>query len=588
MNKSITSNDTFSIQYFSSDEDLSSIVKILENEEIFTFLLLYTYGTEKPWCFLISTFTSHFFIHSDNIQIDRVIALWNSDKIIVFFNAHNTFTYLFKQHKSFYIQNVSDILLAEMLVNNGKENIEDFFSISSIARKYLDKKNIIYKDNTIKPDSFSWCHSNLEREICIHAMMAPSIHTYLLSLLSKQQMFSCYAVECFASQAIAKMESNGIPFSYREFQKVVETKKGLSLSLEQKLSEQAKSFISHDLFGNLVITWDDEKQALNLFRKMGISIEHITKESLSETNHPITQYYHEYRELRHLFSTFIPALESAYHFDSKRIYTHFSPIGASSGRMASSKPNLQNIPAGDLKACIRTEDPYQLITIDYSNCELRILAQMSGEKKLIEIFQKKLDCHSMVASMLFQKPVSKTQNPELRKHSKALHFGLIYGMGTASLAQSLKISNDTAEDLFEKYFTMFPNVKKYLDSVGNQALKTKQLRTLSGRTLFLQSDNLDYHAKSALSRLSKNIPIQGTSADIMKLALGKIHASYYHHQMKSRIIHSVHDEIVIESTIDEAEKACALAKEAMIDAGKAFLSEVSIEVDIHIGYEWGK
>ncbi len=267
-----------------------------------------------------------------------------------------------------------------------------------------------------------------------------------------------------------------------------------------------------------------------------------------------------------------------------RIHPTFIQIGASTGRMACQNPNLQAVVSeGPHRASFHTPPGRTLIIADYSACELRILCEMSDDPVFKRAFSEKLDIHSEVASTMFDVRVSKTEHPELRKRAKAISFGLVYGMGAGGLAKTLDVDRDRAETLLNDYFKRFPRIRDYLESAAELGIRNGYVTTLGGRRLHLPQ-NIDHAAKG---RLARNMPIQGTNADITKLAMGDLYSPLkpFH---DAGLVNAVHDELVIECDVDNADAVASTVQNAMVQAGESILKNTPVEVDVHISTVWAK
>ena len=230
-----------------------------------------------------------------------------------------------------------------------------------------------------------------------------------------------------------------------------------------------------------------------------------------------------------------------------------------------------------------------MVTADYAGCELRILAQASGDPAFVSTFQHGGDLHSIVASQIFARPVSKEDNPQLRERAKAINFGLAYGMGAGGLAALTGLTVEEADVLLARYFRAYPKVYAYLEDSARQALRNGKTQTLSGRRLLFDPvDIQDRTNRANLARVAKNMPIQGTSADMLKLAMTGVRHRILDQQLNARIVNCVHDEILIEASSDDVWDAAALVREEMIKAGQTYVRLVPIEVDVSVEPTWQK
>lgn len=213
---------------------------------------------------------------------------------------------------------------------------------------------------------------------------------------------------------------------------------------------------------------------------------------------------------------------------------------------------------------------------------------MSGDPVFVRTFVDGGDLHAIVASRIFGKPVSKTENPELRARAKAINFGLAYGMGAPGLANQIGAPLSEAEQLLDAYFQAFPAIRGYLDTTARDALRRGWCATIAGRKHWFNDMVSSGADEGARVRVAKNMPIQGTNADMIKLAMTRIARALAHDRQKARLVNMIHDELVLEVADAEAEAVTAIVRREMISAGAAFVRKVPVEIDIHVSEVWQK
>lgn len=266
-----------------------------------------------------------------------------------------------------------------------------------------------------------------------------------------------------------------------------------------------------------------------------------------------------------------------------RIHAHFGQIGARSGRMACTRPNLQAITANSARrACFRAPPNHVLVMGDYAACELRILAQMSRDRALMDAIATGADLHATIASRMFGTQVSREIRPDLRHTAKTIAFGLIYGMGPKALGAALQTALTEANALMAQFFGAFPKVQSFLIAMSEEGLKHGFVRTLSGRRCSLKDGRSD---RAGLLRLARNLPIQGTSADIIKIALARAHARLQP-IAGCQIVHCIHDEIVVVCHKTATNEVLRGLKEAMEGAGATLMPDVPLRADVHSQMDW--
>lgn len=310
--------------------------------------------------------------------------------------------------------------------------------------------------------------------------------------------------------------------------------------------------------------------------------------------HPIIDLVREYRELEKLRNTYIDVLPTLINKNTGRIHTTYNQAVAATGRLSSSDPNLQNIPIRtELGKKIRntfvSAKNYSLIVADYSQIELRIVASLAKDKKMIEIFEKGEDIHSATAAAIHGVPLDKVTK-EMRYAAKEINFGVLYGMGSYGLSWRAKIPQWQAKEFIAKYFEQFSGVKKYLDETLKFAKKEGYVETLFGRRRYipeLKADN--FQLRNAGERMAINMPIQGTAADLMKLAMINVHQKLQTYRPTDsqtvKMILQVHDELVLEVEEKIAKEVGNLVKSAMENVTTL---NVPIEVHVDIGKRWGE
>ena len=307
------------------------------------------------------------------------------------------------------------------------------------------------------------------------------------------------------------------------------------------------------------------------------------------SKHPIIGKLLEYRGLKKLLSTYIDALPELINPQTGKIHTSFNQAVTSTGRLSSTNPNLQNIPVRDdlgreiRKAFIPDNTDCLFFSADYSQIELRILAHMSGDEMLIQAYREAQDIHRMTASQVFHTPFEEVTDLQ-RRNAKAVNFGIVYGISSFGLSQDLSISKKEAQEYIERYFESYPKIKEFLDGCVEKAKKDGYSVTMFGRRRPLpEISSSNFMQRSFGERIAMNAPIQGTAADIIKIAMNRVHRRLIDEGLKSRLLLQVHDELLIETAPDEVDEVKKILDEEM--KGAADLS-VELEIDTHTGKNW--
>ena len=331
-----------------------------------------------------------------------------------------------------------------------------------------------------------------------------------------------------------------------------------------------------------------------LFEKMGLPGGKKTKTGYSTSaevleklaaDTPVVNKILEYRQLTKLKSTYADGLRNFVNYDG-RIHGSFNQTITATGRISSTDPNLQNIPirmeiGQRIREVFIPKSGSEFVDADYSQIELRILAHMSGDENLIEAYNSEQDIHKITASKVFKTPLDQV-TPQMRRNAKAVNFGIVYGISSFGLSQDLSIGRKEAGEYIRQYFETYPKVKVFLDTTIENAKKDGYVTTLYGRRRpipELKSSN--FMQRSFGERAAMNSAVQGTAADIMKIAMIRVYKRFREENLKSKLILQVHDEILIEAAKDEVEKVKEIVLKEMTNAA-------SLSVNLEVGLETGK
>ncbi|MEE0116472.1 MAG: DNA polymerase I, partial [Lachnospiraceae bacterium] len=303
--------------------------------------------------------------------------------------------------------------------------------------------------------------------------------------------------------------------------------------------------------------------------------------------YPLVADILEYRQLAKLKSTYADGLTD-YITEDGRIHSTFNQTVTATGRISSTEPNLQNIPIRmELGRLIRKvflpKDGYVFVDADYSQIELRVLAHMSGDEMLIEAYREAQDIHRMTASQVFHVPFDEVTDLQ-RRNAKAVNFGIVYGISSFGLSQDLSITRKEAAAYIERYFETYPGIKTFLDGLVAGAKKDGYVSSMFGRRRpvpELASSN--FMQRSFGERVAMNAPIQGTAADIIKIAMNRVHDRLLKEGLKSRLLLQVHDELLVETAQAEEEAVKKILEEEMHQAAQL---KVALEIDMHTGRNW--
>ncbi len=307
--------------------------------------------------------------------------------------------------------------------------------------------------------------------------------------------------------------------------------------------------------------------------------------------HPVVDWVLEYRELSKLKSTYVDSLPEQVNPSTGRVHTSYSQTGSVTGRLASSDPNLQNIPIRtELGRVVRQAfvagRGLRLLSVDYSQVELRIVAHMANDEAMLDAFRKGQDIHATTAAAVFSIPLDAVSKDQ-RRHAKAINFGLIYGMSAFGLTRTTELTLAESEDFVKAYFQKFPGVKRFLDGLRHQATEQGYVETLLGRRRYFPGLKTqgDRNVRNREEREAINAPIQGTAADIMKIAMLHLPPALEKAKLSARMLLQVHDELVLECPEEELEKTAAVVQQVMEDA---YAMSVPLETEARSGMNWGE
>ena len=480
-----------------------------------------------------------------------------------------------------------DILVAAYLLNPLKND----YAPEDIAGEYLgltipDRTQVCGKASYA--DTYALKSREFMEYACFQAYVCLMAAPLLLEKLKAQGMRSLmYEIEMPLTRVLHDMERYGVLVKPDELKAYGEALTGRIAELEQAVYEQA----------GCEFNINSPKQLGEvLFEKMGIKGGKKTKTGYSTAadvleklapDYPVVSDILEYRGYTKLKSTYAEGL-AAYIDEGGRIHSSFNQTITATGRISSTEPNLQNIPMRmELGRRIRKVfvpmEGCLFMDADYSQIELRILAHMSEDAQLIEAYQMEEDIHRITASKVFHTPFEEVTDLQ-RRNAKAVNFGIVYGISSFGLSQDLSISKKEAAAYIEQYFETYPGVKRFLDEMVEKAKKQGYVTTMYGRRRPIpELSSSNFMQRSFGERVAMNSPIQGTAADIMKIAMIRVWENLHKENLKSRLILQVHDELLIETYAGEEEQVRQILTEQMQQAANL---SVTLEIDLHTGDNW--
>ncbi|MBU1131736.1 DNA polymerase I [Patescibacteria group bacterium] len=413
----------------------------------------------------------------------------------------------------------------------------------------------------------------------------------LKKFLEKNELWELFEkIEMPIVEVLIEMELNGIKIDSDHLKEISKKVKQRINILTKKIYKSAgKEFnISSPAQLKEILFEDLKLSSAGIGKtKTGISTAAAELEKLRDL-HPIIEMIEEYRELSKLQSTYIDALPKLINKKTGRVHTDFNQTVTATGRFSSSNPNLQNIPirkklGKDIRRAFVSARGYKLISADYSQVELRVIACLSKDKNMMEVFRKEEDIHTVTAAKIFEVPLEEVTK-EMRSAAKEVNFGVIYGMGAYGLAARKKISREKAKEFIDKYFQNFSKVKEYIEELKDEASEKGYAVTMFGRRRYLpEIDSGVQQVRASAERMAVNMPIQGTAADLLKIAMIEVYKELKEKSPKSKLLLTVHDELVIEVPNDEVDKVAKIVDEKM---EKIHQLCVPIRVDTEFGNNW--
>ncbi len=488
-----------------------------------------------------------------------------------------------------------DTMIAEWLLDPGSKGL----GLKDLAWTRLHERMLPIKDLIGTGRSqISMAQVPVERVApyaCADVDMTHRLRGVLEPELKEKQLWTLFTeVEMPLVPVLAAMEEAGVGFDVEQMERMSEY---LATRLDQLESE------IHDLVGYSFNVSSTQQLSDALFKTLGLSSQGVRRTKTGHYStaagvleglkheHSVVQHILEHRSLSKLKSTYVDALPAMVHPETGRLHTSYNQTGTTTGRLSSSDPNLQNIPirtelGRHIRRAFVAESGWKLIAADYSQVELRVMAHVSGDEGLLEAFARGEDVHTTTAAAILDIP-SEEVDRDQRRLAKAVNFGLSYGQTAYGLAQATGLTQPEAENFIETYFERFPGVREYIERTKRLAARQGYVETLMGRRRYfpeLQPDSkASHYARQAAERMAINAPIQGTAADIIKIAMIRLHQAFQARETLSRMILQVHDELIIEALDEEVPGIARLVCEIMEDA---FELKAPLRVDLKVGQNW--
>ncbi len=482
-----------------------------------------------------------------------------------------------------------DTLLASQLVGAG--DIEERHGLETVASRYLNEE--VDKSERLSNWNFELSEAQLEYAARDAAILLP-LREKLIERLKSDSLIKCAQLEFECVMPVVDLELAGFYMHqdrWLEQLSIVEKRRiELAEQLQEVLAEESSQ---GTLFGGPQredINLDSHQQLTNALSRLGIPVPDSTRNWKLQplaAQYPIISTLLEYRTVQKALTSYGENMIQMINPVTKRLHADFRQIGAPTGRFACTNPNIQQVPHTiEYRRCFSGyPEGRKLIIADYSQIELRILAEFSGDRGFIEAFNSGADLHRVTAAQVFNAPLDQVTK-EQRDFAKRLNFGVVYGIGAQRFAMMTGLSVPDAENVLRRYFTTYKQLDSYLRDAANRAVSERQARTASGRLVRFRYDENDRQQISMTQRNGKNTPIQGTSADILKRALRLLKDELS--DTNAKVVNIIHDEIVVEADADEVASVAEKVERTMRVAGEEYLRTVPVKVETEVADEWVK
>ncbi len=498
----------------------------------------------------------------------------------VLHNAKFDYSFLKAEH-GISLSPIFDTMLAAQLLAGGNQGPS--FSLEAVAEREAG----IELDKSARREDWSGKLSEGQIEYAARdAKVLLPLREKLAEGLEKDELLRISKIEFAAVASIAEMELAGVKLDvarWKELEKVVRKRRDeKALELDAQFPEPEGMLPLEGLGPRLNL--NSPQQITDAFRSLGIELSDTKVWTLLKVDHPAAKLLLEYRELQKKLGTYLETYPKFVDGKDGRIHANFLQCRVPTGRLACTNPNIQQIPHEDeFRRCFVAEEGYTFVIADYSQVELRILAEVSGDPAFVEAFQNGDDLHRVTAATMYGVTMDEVSKDQ-RSAAKRINFGLMYGRGAKSLSAQLGTDEERGRQLIDEYFANYPKVRSFLQKTASRAVRDRTLRTIAGRLRKFGDSTFD--DKGAMRREAMNYPIQGASADIAKLAL-----VYVREDLKgldARLVNCIHDEFVVECREDIAGEVAERTSAAMARAGSAILKKVPTEVEVVTSREWRK
>ncbi|MCT4508363.1 MAG: DNA polymerase I [Tepidibacter sp.] len=482
-----------------------------------------------------------------------------------------------------------DIVIGEYLIDATSSN----YLHDNLAAKYMGKK-VQSEEELLGKGKKAKKFEDLEKEVLISYFnslieVAIGIKNEMEKTIDEYEMHELfYNIEMPLVEVLGYMEYEGFKVDIEKLEQLKEEYLGIIKNLEKTI---------YNMAGEEFNINSPKQLGVILFEKLELPIIKKTKTGYSTNaevleklrpEHDIIDKISEYRQIVKLQSTYVDGLLNIINQNSKRIHSSFNQTITTTGRISSTEPNLQNIPVRlemgrNLRKVFIPKEGYSLVDADYSQIELRVLAHISEDENLIHAFESGEDIHTSTASKVFDVDI-KDVDSQMRSAAKAVNFGIVYGISDFGLSKNLNIPAKKAKEYIDNYFDKYPNIKKYMDDIVEKAKNDGYVGTILNRRRYIPEINSkNFIVRNLGKRLAMNTPIQGSAADVIKIAMVNVYKKLKEENLKSKLILQVHDELIIEACEDEIDKVEEILRNEMENSVKM---KVKLNIDLNTGKSW--
>jgi len=509
------------------------------------------------------------------------------------------FDFIILNQNGIKINSIEDTMLISYTLDAGLNR----HNLDTLSEIHLNHKTITYKElvgsGKNKLNFYDVAIDKATEYAAEDADITLRLYNYLKERLDKEKLNKVYEVfEKPMIEILSKLEFNGIKVDNLYLKKLSKNFEEKLIKMEKeiyKIAGKEFNIASPKQLGEII--YNELKIAkLKKTKKGSLATSAKVLEDLALTGHKFPKLMLKWRQVSKLKNTYSDALQEHISKKTKRVHTSFLLAATNTGRLASSDPNLQNIPiksdeGREIRKAFIADKNNILISADYNQIEMRILADIADVKELKKAFKNNEDIHSLTASQVFNVPIKKV-NDDLRRKAKTINFGIIYGITQYGLAKQISVSNQEALDFINSYFKKFPEIKEYMNSTIRTCRKQGYVNNIFGRRIHLRGINdKNFSIRSFQERAAINAPIQGSAADIIRLAMIKINKLIENERkLQAKMLLQIHDELIFECSEKDKEHVKQRIKEAMvsISSSEHHMFSIPLEVNVNSGYNWGE